>query len=552
MMFNIKYSTVARIKSYIKIKKSFRNQKPLEVLKLKEFKKITKTFSKKKNVLINCVHANIYNIKLEKIISENLHKNYNCKVTLLCNIDNYLFLRSCYANNDIKVILVNDYFPFKYKGYAYKLYNDLDWSSYDSLKKFKIDNYPILLHVLATIAALSSNGLPTIDKLDRQLVKKLFLHSVRHLLASANIIRRFKPDIVVATEKGNIFTCELFYISLKCEIDFLQYHNCHEPNTIISKRLNKENFRSHTFSVSKKSFNEYDNLEKIDNIIDYFHNGYVEQNWFKYKKLITSTEIYKKQEFYQLLDIDKNKKTAIIFCHILNDANFFHGTDLFSGGFREWLIETVLAAKNNTDVNWLLKLHPANTYRRKRLNEDGEFGEILAIKEELGEIPPNIKIVYPDNYINPLNFIKYGDFCITVRGTVGVEAACFGNTVVNAGTGRYSGFGFTQDPLTAESYISQIRSLPELRKLSGNQVKRAQRYATLFFKERPFNYSGIATDIENRNGLTDLAFVSSEKHDVSQLENFLYYVVNSDDDDFLSHKNYIARETKKTQITKRK
>ena len=66
----------------------------------------------------------------------------------------------------------------------------------------------------------------------------------------------------------------------------------------------------------------------------------------------------------------RRSKTAVLFSHVLWDANMFYGEDLFDDQ-EEWFVETVRAACANDRVNWIVKLHPANVWKRKRDGVEG-------------------------------------------------------------------------------------------------------------------------------------------------------------------------------------
>src|SRR5207237_9778600 len=87
------------------------------------------------------------------------------------------------------------------------------------------------------------------------------------------------------------------------------------------------------------------------------------------------------------LGLDPAKKTAVVFSHILWDANMFYGDDLFADQ-EEWFVETVRAASENPRVNWIVKLHPANVWKLRREGLAGELDEERAIRERLGKLPP--------------------------------------------------------------------------------------------------------------------------------------------------------------------
>jgi hypothetical protein len=189
----------------------------------------------------------------------------------------------------------------------------------------------------------------------------------------------------------------------------------------------------------------------------------------------------------------------------------------------------------------LLKLHPANIYRRANAGYSGEYGEILAIKEALGALPSNIRVIYPDDDINPLSLFQCLDYGLTVRGTVGAEIPCFGKPVLTAGTGRYSGLGFTEDSKTAEEYLKKVRNILEIPPLSEDRTRLALKHAYLFFHVRPAKYNNFAEDIyaysQGHPFNRDISFKERHFSDLdenSQVRAIMDWITESKDEDFLT------------------
>ena len=120
------------------------------------------------------------------------------------------------------------------------------------------------------------------------------------------------------------------------------------------------------------------------------------------------------------LGLDPGSKTAVIFSHVLWDANMFYGEDLFEDQ-ETWLVETVRAACANPEVDWVVKLHPANLYKAER-----ELNDKIAIRERVGELPRHVKLLEPDTDLNTFSLFSVADYGITIRGTVGMELPALG------------------------------------------------------------------------------------------------------------------------------
>ena len=172
------------------------------------------------------------------------------------------------------------------------------------------------------------------------------------------------------------------------------------------------------------------------------------------------------------------------------DATFFYGKDIFLD-YEEWLIKSIEHMLKIKNVNWLIKCHPANTVKNYK-DKSSIFAETEAIKKNFKSLPHNIKILDHECNISTFSLFKFIDCCITVRGTVGIEAACFGIPVITAGTGRYNDLGFTIDSNNINDYYKNLSSIPYLKKSNKNSKELALKYAyiTILTKQ-------IKTDIIN-------------------------------------------------------
>ena len=143
---------------------------------------------------------------------------------------------------------------------------------------------------------------------------------------------------------------------------------------------------------------------------------------------------------YKKLRLDPRRKTAIIFPHIGYDASFGRGEDLFAS-YDEWLVETVRAACANTELQWVVRVHP--DHAGKHAHPWGAPHEEDVLRRRLGRLPEHVYL-HPGTQsdISTPSLFPAMDYCLTVRGTVGLEAACQGIPVITGGTGRYDRKGF--------------------------------------------------------------------------------------------------------------
>ena len=413
---------------------------------------------------------------------------------------------------------------------------------------------PVGLHAMATYLSSLPEGRFENSIAARKQLKRILRRSMLHVDASAIFLGRFNPSVVLGMEKGFVGTCELFYVALLNSIKFVQWVGCHEPNSFMLKKYIWESRREHPFSICESDWNRIRSLpwrdSYRDKVMDKFEMGYKGGDWFKYKSLTSDQNFSSAEDLKSAIGLDKYKKTVVIYSHILSDANLFYGTDIFENGYEEWLIETVRRAMRNDAVNWVLKLHPANKIRNSRLGYAGEYGEIEALRSAFGKIPNFLHVVYPETKVSPFSFFQITDVGITVRGTVGIELPCFGIPVLTAGTGRYSGKGFTYDSSDIEAYLSLIDGIHVTPKLSDGQVKLAVMYAYFIFYARPARYDQIFLDKYQTDPLSpryrDFELCLPSIRDISlhpQMKAILEFIEN-DDKDFFDSKYWPTNSSK--------
>jgi hypothetical protein len=274
------------------------------------------------------------------------------------------------------------------------------------------------------------------------------------------------------------------------------------------------------------------------------HN-YATGDWYSRGGTQFNRRILTAAEVRDRLALDPRKKTAIIFAHIVWDATLFWGRDLFEN-YEDWLIQTVRAACRNPHVNWVIKIHPANVVKSAWEDYRGEAAEEIAIRDRIGELPPHVVLIPASNDINTFSLFDVMDYCVTVRGTIGVEAATLGIAVVTAGSGRYDGKGFTHDSDTREQYLERLASIQELPRLTSVQRELAERYAYGAFVMRPLPLSVISIEYErDREARMHVSLKASSADDLRRapdLMTFSEWVAGSTDEDFLQRPADLDRE----------
>lgn len=312
--------------------------------------------------------------------------------------------------------------------------------------------------------------------------------------AAERIAREMRPRVALFADKGYTPHGELFEWCVAHGIDAATWGVAPQSHGVILKRYAPEHLDEDPASLSPATWQLVQAMgwtgAERKRLFEDLRESYATGDWFSEVGTQFHTRVFDAGEVRRRLGLDATKKTAVIFPHILWDGTFFEGTDLFAN-YEEWLIETVRAACANPRVNWVLKFHPANLVKNARDGVGGEPAEVTALARAIGSLPSHVRVMHPQSEVSTFSLFDVMDSCVTVRGTIGMEAAAFGIPVLTAGTGRYDRRGFTIDSDTQAAYLDRLRHIQDIPRLTPMQQERAQRFAYGVFVLRPLVWTTI-------------------------------------------------------------
>lgn len=307
---------------------------------------------------------------------------------------------------------------------------------------------------------------------------------------SRNLLQHLQPCLAIFLEKGYTPAGEVYDACLLQGIDTIQWLSAPQADRLLFKRYSISTRADHPFALGADTWKQLKSARwskaREQMVIEQIASHYKSGAWYNRQQLQTGKKLISPGEVRSLLGVRKDRKVAVIFAHILYDATFFYGDSLYQD-YEQWLVETVRAAIGNPHLDWIIKVHPVNVWRSRMDGVPMEQIEARIIKREFGKLPPHISLMSADTDINTYALYQILDYGLTVRGTVGMELPCLGVPVVTAGTGRYSGHGFTIDPVSREDYLKIIATLHEVPRLDENKIRLARQYAfgALFLRQYP-------------------------------------------------------------------
>jgi hypothetical protein len=361
--------------------------------------------------------------------------------------------------------------------------------SFSTVKGWTFEGAPVGQYAVSTVARKLHRGMPDLtQRTVREELYRQLLKSIQGFLRARRVLNTLSPAVCLFNEINYADYGPIYYAAFERHLNIVQFVHALRDRALVLKRSATETYRSHPNSISLRTLQELEDApwtEAHQQALEQEFSDRYSGKWFLTRRDQKGTRMKSRDELMAQLALDPQRKTAVVFSHVLWDANLFYGTDLFEDN-EHWFVETVRAACANPSVNWVVKLHPAN---RRQLEWDGykdELNEVAAIRASIGDLPAHVRLVLPDSDINTYSILELADYGVTVRGTVGMELPCLGIPVLTAGTGRYSGLGFTIDSRTREEYLARIATIQDLPPLDAKTRERAKRHAFAVFCLRPW------------------------------------------------------------------
>ena len=323
----------------------------------------------------------------------------------------------------------------------------------------------------------------------------------------ARLVADKRPDIAMFNERGYTPAGELFDACLAKDVNTLQWLGAPQADHLLYKRYTLATRGQHPLALSDQTWADLMaapwSPAAEDRLMTKLASHYRSGAWFNRQQLQEGKAVMDAAQVRSYLRAESGRKIAVIFSHILYDATFFYGDSLYPD-YATWLVETVRGAIANPNIHWVVKVHPVNIWRSKMDGVPVEQLEAKLLRDAFGELPAHITIMPADTPVNTYALFQAIDYGLTVRGTVGMELPCYGIPTITAGTGRYSGRGFTLDPATPEEYQLLLTRLHHVPPLSSEIVALARRYGWGTFQLRPAPMTSFRLLFNaNRYGLND-------------------------------------------------
>lgn len=369
------------------------------------------------------------------------------------------------------------------------------FSSFADLMAYEYRHVKVGKYVCSSlIRAMHAGSVEVTEPATQQRIALMLRQTMTTVVAVERIYDRYQPQAMLCLERGYTPFGEFFDLAINRGLNVIQWCGCHRETSLMFKRYHRGNTDHHPAALSDTTWQWLTTVPWSaaagNRVRHELLAQYASGNWFSEVGTQFFGQIMERDKIIAALGLDPQKKIAVIFSHLFWDATFFWGEDLFAD-YQEWFIATIKAAAANPAVQWIVKVHPANVVKLHRDGYQGELVEKLAIRQAIGSLPSHMHILEPTTPISTYSLLSVMDYCLTVRGTIGIESALFGVRVCTAGTGRYDRRGFTVDSDSCAEYLDRLAHLTDYPPLTPSQREQAEKFAYGTFLLRPYNPVGM-------------------------------------------------------------
>ena len=345
----------------------------------------------------------------------------------------------------------------------------------DKIKEYRKNNIAIGEHAMAGTLRFYARGLLDNEPCSEAILRRYFKASLLTTCIARRLFTKYKFDIA------------------------LFHHGIYVPQGLIGEAARRANVRVVNWNVAyrKKCFvfshgDTYHhtlmsepvsvwetidwNKEREQSLTKYLKSRWEgTQDWIWFFEKPTGDIHAVEQEF----GIDFSKPVIGMLTNVMWDAQLHYPVNVFQNMI-EWGVSTIEYFKKRSDLQLDIRVHPAEIRgtvpsRQRFLDE---------INRLLPEIPSNVYIIPPENRISTYSIMEKCNSVIIYGTKMGVELTSTGIPVIVAGEAWIRNKGLTIDAESKDHYFTLLDRLPLKESLSGQDIKRARKYAHHFFFRR--------------------------------------------------------------------
>ena len=177
--------------------------------------------------------------------------------------------------------------------------------------------------------------------------------------------------------------------------------------------------------------------------------------------------------------IDFSRPTVGLLTNVVWDAQLHYKANAFPG-MLDWLSKTIAYFEKRTDLQLLIRVHPAELTGTLPSRQPA----VAEIKRAFPQLPSNVFIIPPESRLSTYVAMSQCNAVLIYGTKTGVELTASGIPVIVAGEAWIRGKGVTLDAESEIDYLRLLDSLPLPAGLDEPTRDRALKYAYHFFFRR--------------------------------------------------------------------
>lgn len=332
------------------------------------------------------------------------------------------------------------------------------------------------------------------DPVFRSTFERIVSDSLYEADFALGLMERYRPTMGLIIDHGYPPQSIHFDALRASGCDVVNWLTFYRPQSLILKRVKGTGPVPHPSSLSSESWDTMRadpwSEQHWQELYHEWESRYSNGTWFAHVGTSVGKREIVPDQLRETLAIEPGRKVVGLFPHMVWESAFFWGSDVLDN-YEAWFRHVLIVAARTPQVDWVIKLHPAHRVKSVREGASIDTREMEIIRECFGELPTNFKLIPVETKISTWSLLSIIDYCVTVRGTIGIEAASLGIPVITGGTGRYNDRGFTVDPKTVEELTETLEQIDTRPPLSAEETELARRYAYGLFLRRPMELECI-------------------------------------------------------------
>lgn len=337
------------------------------------------------------------------------------------------------------------------------------------------DRAPVGEH--ATAGALRYFGRATFEgePLADAVLRRFLEAAALTTLAAQHVLELVRPDVIVAHHGIYVPQGILAEVARSRGVRVVTWNSAYRSRSFV---FSHDTTYHHTMLTEPVS--EWETIAWTDETRERLL-AYLQSRWTGANDWITFAErpTLDVDEIERETGVDFSRPCIGMLTNVMWDAQLLYRTNAFPN-MVEWCIATIEHFRRRPELQLLIRVHPAEL-KGYIPSRQPIIHELLSA---LGRLPENVFVIPPESSLSTYAAMLQCDAAIVYATKTGVELTALGLPVIVAGDAWVRNKGITLDASSPTDYEQLLRSLPLGRRLEGEQLERAQKYAFHFFFRR--------------------------------------------------------------------